>query len=187
MVIMAPADENECRQMLYTGFRLDQPAAVRYPRGNGPGVPVQKEMTALPIGRAELRRQGRQIALLAFGTMVAPAMEIAEKFDATVVNMRFVKPLDEEMIFKLANTHDCLVTIEENVIPGGAGSGVNECLAAHGVQIPILIIGLPDRFIEHGSREDMLADAGLDKDGISRSVEKFYGASVLRNKAVIGK
>jgi len=187
MVIMAPADENECRQMLYTGFRLDQPAAVRYPRGNGPGVPVQKEMTALPIGRAELRRQGRKIALLAFGTMVAPAMEIAEKFDATVVNMRFVKPLDEEMILKLANTHDCLVTIEENVIPGGAGSGVNECLAAHGVQIPILNIGLPDRFIEHGSREDMLADAGLDKDGISRSVEKFYGASVLRNKAAIGK
>lgn len=187
MVIMAPADENECRQMLYTGFRLDQPAAVRYPRGNGPGVPVQKEMTALPIGRAELRRQGRKIALLAFGTMVAPAMEVAEKLDATVVNMRFVKPLDEEMILKLANTHDCLVTIEENVIPGGAGSGVNECLAAHGVQIPILNIGLPDRFIEHGSRENMLADAALDKDGISLSVEKFYGSSVSRNKAAIGK
>jgi 1-deoxy-D-xylulose-5-phosphate synthase len=186
-VIMAPADENECRQMLYTGFRLDQPAAVRYPRGNGPGVQVQKEMTALPIGRAELRRQGRRIALLAFGTMVAPAMEIAEKFDATVVNMRFVKPLDEEMILKLANTHDCLVTIEENVIQGGAGSGVNECLATHGVQIPILNIGLPDRFIEHGSREDMLADAGLDKDGISRSVEKFYGSSVSQNKTAIGK
>ncbi|MGH8754540.1 MAG: 1-deoxy-D-xylulose-5-phosphate synthase, partial [Burkholderiales bacterium] len=186
-VIMAPANENECRQMLYTGFRLDQPAAVRYPRGNGPGVPVQKEMTALPIGRAELRRQGRKIALLAFGTMVAPAMEVAEKLDATLVNMRFVKPLDEEMILKLANTHDCLVTIEENVIPGGAGSGINECLAAHGVQIPILNIGLPDRFIEHGSREDMLTDAGLDKDGISRSVEKFYGSSVSRNKAAIGK
>ena len=187
MVIMAPADENECRQMLYTGFRLDQPAAVRYPRGNGPGVPVQKEMTALPIGRAELRRQGRKIALLAFGTMVTPAMEVAEKFDATVVNMRFVKPLDEEMILKLANTHDCVVTVEENVIPGGAGSGINECLAAHGVQIPILNIGLPDRFIEHGSREEMLQDAGLDRDGIMRSVEKFYGASVLRNKAAIGK
>jgi len=187
VVIMAPADENECRQMLYTGFRLDQPAAVRYPRGNGPGVPVQKEMTALPVGRAELRRQGRKIALLAFGTMVTPALEVAEKFDATVVNMRFVKPLDEEIILKLANTHDCLVTIEENVIPGGAGGGVNECLAAHGVQIPILNIGLPDRFIEHGSREEMLADAGLDKDGISRSVDKFYGGSVSLDKAAVGK
>ena len=187
MVVMAPADENECRQMLYTGFRLDQPVAVRYPRGNGPGVQVQKELTALPIGRAEIRRQGRKMALLAFGTMVAPVVEIAEKFDATVVNMRFVKPLDEEIILKLANSHECLVTIEENVIAGGAGSGVNDCLAAHGVQIPVLNIGLPDRFIEHGSREDMLADAGLDKEGINRLVEKFYSRSVSLNKAAIAK
>ncbi|HVS26303.1 MAG TPA: 1-deoxy-D-xylulose-5-phosphate synthase [Burkholderiales bacterium] len=187
MVVMAPADENECRQMLYTGFRHNGPAAVRYPRGNGPGVAVQKEMTLLPVGRAELRRQGKKIALLAFGTMVAPALEIAGKFDSTVVNMRFVKPLDEEMILKLADTHDSLVTIEENVIPGGAGSGVNECLAAHGVQIPVLNIGLPDRFIEHGSREEMLADAGLDKDGIARKVEKFYGSRVSPDKAAVGK
>ncbi|MGH8743537.1 MAG: 1-deoxy-D-xylulose-5-phosphate synthase [Burkholderiales bacterium] len=187
MVVMAPADENECRQMLYTGFRHNGPATVRYPRGNGPGAAVQKEMTPLPLGRAELRRQGNKIALLAFGTMVAPTLEIAGKFDATVVNMRFIKPLDEEMILKLARCHDCLVTIEENVISGGAGSGVNECLAAHGVQLPVLNIGLPDRFIEHGTREEMLADAGLDKDGIALKVEKFYGDCVSPDKAAIGK
>ncbi|MGH8751808.1 MAG: 1-deoxy-D-xylulose-5-phosphate synthase, partial [Burkholderiales bacterium] len=187
IVIMAPADENECRQMLYTGFRYNGAAAVRYPRGNGPGVEVKKEMTALPLGRAELRRQGKKIALLAFGTLVTPALQSAEKFDATVVNMRFVKPLDEEMVLHLANTHDCLVTLEENVILGGAGSAVNEFLVARGVQIPILNVGLPDRLIEHGSREEMLTDAGLDKDGIMRAVEKFYSTHVSPGKAAIGK
>ena len=126
MVLMAPADENETRQMLYTGFGLEGPAAVRYPRGAGPGVPVQEEMRALPVGRAELRRRGRKLAILSFGPMLEYALESAEELDATVVNMRFVKPLDEEMILEMASTHERLVTVEENALAGGAGSGVNE-------------------------------------------------------------
>jgi len=166
MVIMAPADENECRQMLYTGFLLDQPAAVRYPRGTGPGVAVQKEMTALSIGKAELRRKGKTIAILAFGTMLEPALQAAEELNATVVNMRFVKPVDDDMILQMAASHDLLVTIEENMVQGGAGSAVNETLAARGLSHPIINYGLPDRLIQHGSREDMLKDAGLDKEGL---------------------
>jgi 1-deoxy-D-xylulose-5-phosphate synthase len=162
MVVMAPADENEARQMLYTGFQLNQPAAVRYPRGKGPGVPVQQTMTALPVGKGEIRRRGKDVALLAFGSMVAVAAQLAEEFDATVANMRFVKPLDEELILQLAAGHKRLVTLEENVTGGGAGSAVNECLAAHDVLIPVRNIGLPDRYIEQGSREELLIEAGLD-------------------------
>lgn len=169
-VVMAPADENECRQMLYTGHLLDQPAAVRYPRGKGPGVAIDKVFSAVPIGKAEKRREGRGIALLAFGAMVAPAMEAAEQFDATVVNMRFVKPLDHEIILEVAATHDLIVTIEENVLAGGAGSAVNEFLAAQEVLVPILNIGLPDRHIDHGSREEMLTMAGLDTDSIVAAI-----------------
>lgn len=173
MVIMTPADENECRQMLYTGFLLDQPAAVRYPRGKGPGVPVEQEMTAIPLGKAELRREGKNIALLAFGPMLAPALEAAEKLDATVVNMRFVKPLDEEMVLRMAEAHELLVTIDENAIQGGAGSAVNECLMANDVRISVLNHGLPDRFIQQGTREDMLTDGELDADGLLRTIEAF--------------
>lgn len=173
-VVMAPADENECRQMLYTGFLLDQPAAVRYPRGKGPGVEVQKEMKALPIGKAELRREGSGIALLAFGAMVAPAMEVAEALNATVINMRFVKPLDIDMVLRLAATHDFLVTIEDNVVAGGAGSAVNDCLATQPERVPALNLGLPDSLIETGSREEMLAEASLDRAGILQSIEKHY-------------
>lgn len=175
MVVMAPADENECRQMLYTGFQLDQPAAVRYPRGTGPGVDIQEKMEAVPIGTAQLRRAGRGIAILAFGAMLAPALEVAEQLDATVVNMRFVKPLDEDMVRQMAAQHDMLVTIEDNVVAGGAGSAVGECLAAGHIQIPMLQLGLPDRFIEHGSRDDQLADCGLDADGILSSIQAFRG------------
>jgi len=164
MVIMAPADENECRQMLYTGFMLNQPAAVRYPRGSGPGVEVQKEMTALPIGKAQSRRKGKKIAILSFGVVLDIALAAAEELDATVVNMRFVKPIDDEMILQMAQTHDLLVTIEDNVVQGGAGSAVNEVLAAHGITRRIINYGLPDRLIQHGSREDMLKDAGLTKE-----------------------
>lgn len=171
MVIMVPADENETRQMLYTGFKLNQPCAVRYPRGKGPGVPVNKEMQLLPIGKAELRRQGKGIALLAFGTMVSVAQAIAERIDATVVNMRFVKPLDEDMVIRMAAEHERLVTLEENVVAGGAGSAVNECLAAHGILIAVRNIGLPDRFIEHGERNQMLTDAGLDEEGVLKALE----------------
>ena len=173
VVIMTPADENECRQMLYTGHLLDQPAAVRYPRGKGPGVTIEKEMTAIPIGTAELRRSGKRIALLAFGPMLAPALEVGEALDATVVNMRFAKPLDGDTIVKMAESHDLLVTIDENSIPGGAGSAVNERLAENNFLIPVLNIGLPDRFIEQGEREDMLVDAGLDAAGLESSIRAF--------------
>ena len=175
MVLMAPADENETRQMLCTGLGLDGPAAVRYPRGAGPGVPVQEEMQALPVGRAELRRRGKGIAILAFGPMLQYALEAAEQLDATVVNMRFVKPLDEEMILEMAATHERLVTVEENALAGGAGSGVNEVLMAHGVRARVLNHALPDRFIDQGSRGDMLRDAGLDTAGILAAVREFYG------------
>ena len=161
MIVMAPADENECRQMLYTGFQLDRPCAVRYPRGKGPGVPVVKEMRALPLGKAELRRQGRHTALLVFGSLVGVAEAVAERSDATVVNMRFVKPLDEELIVRLAATHKRLVTLEENAVAGGAGSAVNECLAARGILIPVRNLGLPDRFVEHGEHSEQLAECGL--------------------------
>jgi 1-deoxy-D-xylulose-5-phosphate synthase len=172
MVVMAPADEDECRQMLYTGFQLNQPAAVRYPRGTGPGVAIRGEMTALPIGKSETRRRGRRIAILAFGSMVAPSLEAGEKLDATVVNMRFVKPIDEEAILSLAAEHDLLVTVEENVVQGGAGSAVNEVLAAHGAHQFAVNYGVPDRLIQHGEREDMLADAGLTADGILRFIQR---------------
>ncbi|MBM4228576.1 MAG: 1-deoxy-D-xylulose-5-phosphate synthase [Gammaproteobacteria bacterium] len=161
LVFMAPADENECRQMLYTGYCLDQPAAVRYPRGGGPGVAVDKEMQALPVGKAEIRRKGRSVALLAFGSMVQPALEVGEALDATVVNMRFIKPLDEALVHELAQSHDLLVTLDENVVAGGAGGAVTEYLASQGLAPRILHIGLPDRAIQHGTREQMLEDAGL--------------------------
>ena len=173
MVIMAPADENECRQMLYTGFQHNGPAAVRYPRGKGPGTTVAEEMTALPMGKAEIRRKGKKIALLAFGSMVSPALEVGEKLDATVVNMRFIKPLDEAMILEMAQTHELLVSIEENVIAGGAGNGINEVLNTHVCKTPLLTIGLPDSFIEQGTREEVLSVAGLDVPGILASIESF--------------
>jgi 1-deoxy-D-xylulose-5-phosphate synthase len=174
-VIMAPADENECRQMLYTASTLECPALVRYPRGSGPGVPVAKEMTALPLGKAQLRREGKSgLALLAFGALVAPAAAIAEAFDATLVNMRFVKPLDEELILALAARHRALITIEENAVLGGAGSAVGELLAAEGVSLPLLQVGIPDRFIAHGSRDGCLAEAGLDAAGLRASIERWW-------------
>ena len=175
MVIMAPADENECRQMLYTASALEGPAMVRYPRGCGPGVAVASELTALGLGKAQLRREGKSgLAVLAFGALVAPAQSIAERLDATFVNMRFVKPLDEDLIVALAARHRALVTIEENVTQGGAGSAVGEVLASEGLQLPLLQLGIPDRFIEHGSRESCLAAAGLDAASLSASVERWW-------------
>jgi 1-deoxy-D-xylulose-5-phosphate synthase len=169
---MAPADENECRQMLYTAFTLDTPSAVRYPRGSGPGVEVVKEMTALPVGRGEIRRGGKAIAILAFGSMVAPAMAAADELNATVANMRFVKPVDRELAFRLATTHDLVVTIEENVVAGGAGAAVAEALAADGISVPLLHLGLPDAFVEHGDPQLLLADCGLDSQGIVRAIRE---------------
>ena len=176
LVLMAPADENECRQMLYTGMLLNQPASVRYPRGRGPGVQIKKQMLALPIGKAEIRRRGKNIALLAFGAMVEASRASADALDVTLVNMRFVKPLDEKLILEMAASHNSLVTIEDNAIAGGAGSAVNELLIAHDLHIPILNLGLPDRFIEHGSREECLKLAGLDAAGIRHSLDSWLAA-----------
>ncbi|MEJ2630362.1 MAG: 1-deoxy-D-xylulose-5-phosphate synthase [Acidihalobacter sp.] len=184
MLVMAPADENECRQMLYTGFLHDGPAAVRYPRGKGPGTEVQEEMQALPIGRGECLRQGCEVALLCFGAPLAAVREVAEALDATVVNMRFVKPLDEELVLKMAAEHRLLVTVEDNAIAGGAGSAVNECLAAHGCSVETLNLGLPDRFLEHGSREELLAEAGLDAAGISTAIENRHTPPAGEDKIV---
>ena len=166
MTVMAPADEDECRRMLYTAFLLDTPSAVRYPRGRGPGVAVEREMQALPLGRGELRRNGKRVAILAFGSMLAPALTAAEQIDATVANMRFVKPLDEELVRQLASEHELLVTVEENVVQGGAGSAVAECLQKQGISAPLLQLGLPDSFIEQGEHMQMLADCGLDAQGL---------------------
>jgi 1-deoxy-D-xylulose-5-phosphate synthase len=170
MVIMAPADENECRRMLTTAYQHTGPAAVRYPRGSGPGVQPGDDLKALPLGKAEIRRQGSGVAILAFGSRVSAALEVAELLDATVINMRFIKPLDEEAILAAATSHAQLVTIEEHVIAGGAGSAVNEVLAAHGCRCPVLNLGIPDRFIEHGSHAGQLSECGLDADGIRQAI-----------------
>lgn len=170
MTVMAPADENECRQMLYTAFKLDTPTAVRYPRGTGPGIQVQKEMQALPIGRGEIRRQGEKIALLAFGSMLAPCLAAGDELNATVVNMRFIKPLDDDLLASLTADHDLLVTVEENTVMGGAGSAVIESLNSQRIQVEVLQLGLPDIFIEQGDHAQMLADCGLDSGGIIKSV-----------------
>ena len=171
LVVMAPADENECREMLYTGFQLNQPAAVRYPRGKGTGVDVwREEMRALPLGEAVVRRRGRDLALMAFGSMVEIAEAVARRLDATVVNMRFIKPLDEAVVVRLAAEHRWLVTLEENVVAGGAGSAVNECLAARNIHVPVYNIGLPDRFVGQGERDELLAECGLDVEGVLRQL-----------------
>ena len=178
MTVMTPADENECRQMLYTGFTLPSPSAVRYPRGAGPGVAIQKVMTALPVGKGALVREvkgyeAKRIAILAFGSMVKPAADCGEELNATVANMRFVKPIDHELIFKLATTHDYLVTVEENVVMGGAGGAVAESLAAQDLNVSLLQLGLPDTFVEHGDPAVLLADCGLNREGISQSIRRW--------------
>ncbi|MEY3106622.1 MAG: hypothetical protein RIT35_788, partial [Pseudomonadota bacterium] len=173
MLLMAPADENECRQMLTTGYLHEGPAAVRYPRGKGPGAVVDKALDALPVGKGEIRHQGSRIAILAWGSMVTPALVVGKQLGATVVNMRFIKPLDEELLLKLAKTVEVFVTIEENVISGGAGSAVNNFLQKQHILMPVLNIGLPDSFIEQGTREELLAICGLDVQGITNQIETF--------------
>jgi 1-deoxy-D-xylulose-5-phosphate synthase len=170
MVIMAPSDENECRQMLYTGYQHDGPAAVRYPRGKGPGVAVESQMTGVPMGKAETVLKGGSVAILAFGSMVHSCIEIAAQMDASLINMRFIKPIDSDTIRQMSETHDLLVTVEENAVAGGAGSAVNETLASLSITVPILNIGIPDQFIEHGSREDCLAAAGLDSGSVLKQI-----------------
>ena len=185
MTLMAPADENECRQMLYTATTLTGPSAVRYPRGTGPGVALVEEMTAVPIGKAQMRREGRSgLAILVFGTLLDPALKIAERLDATVVNMRFIKPLDEDLVISVAERHRAIVTIEENATIGGAGSAVGELLAAEGVHLPLLQLGIPDRFIEHGSRESCLVAAGLDHAGLTSSIERWWGMQTRERERI---
>lgn len=170
MTIMAPSDENECRQMLYTAFCLDAPTAVRYPRGSGIGALVQQEMQALPLGQAVVRRTGRKVALLAFGSMVHPALQAGEALDVTVVDMRFVKPLDEALLVSLAQEYALLVTVEENVIMGGAGSACAEALNQRHIHVPIMHLGLPDSFVEHGDHARLLSACGLDAEGIKQAI-----------------
>jgi 1-deoxy-D-xylulose-5-phosphate synthase len=183
MTVMTPADENECRQMLYTAFTLDTPSAVRYPRGSGPGTSIQTEMRALAIGKGELRRETKRrtqrIAILAFGSMLQPALAAGEEIDATVANMRFVKPIDVELIEWLAKSNDYLVTVEENVVAGGAGSAVAETLAELGIVLPILHLGLPDKFIDHGDPALLLSKCGLDAKGIAASIVSRFGARLV--------
>ena len=172
MVVMTPADEAECRQMLSTAFAHDGPSLVRYPRGSGCGTIPSPQLDTLPLGKGEIRRQGQQVALLAFGSLVSHALAAGEELGATVANMRFVKPLDIDLIVELAGNHSLLVTLEENAVIGGAGSEVERALADHGITVPVLRLGLPDRFIDHGEQGQLLAELGLDKDGIVRSVRE---------------
>ena len=173
ILIMAPADENECRQMLTTGYLHEGPAAVRYPRGKGPGAVVDKALDSLPVGKGEIRHQGSRIAILAWGSMVTPALVVGKQLGATVVNMRFIKPLDEQLLLDLAKSVEIFVTIEENVISGGAGSAVNNFLQKQHILMPVLNIGLPDSFIEQGTREELLAICGLDIQGITAQIQTF--------------
>ena len=175
MVVMAAADEDECRKMLSTAYQYPGPAAVRYPRGAGVGASVQKTLDTLPLGKGEIRRQGKDIAILAFGSLLAPALGAGDKLNATVANMRFIKPLDVELVRQLAESHDALVTVEEGCIMGGAGAAVSEALAAAGISKPILHLGLPDRFIDHGDAAQLLAQCGLDAGGIAQSIGQRFG------------
>ncbi len=172
LLIMAPSDENECRQMLYTGFVHGAPAVVRYPRGVGRDVAINPQMTALAIGKAQLSRQGKGIALLAFGSMLSPALAAGETLDATVINMRFVKPLDETLLSELAQHYSLLVTIEENAVAGGAGSAVASYLASQSLSCPLLQLGLPDSFLGHGNVPELLQQIGLDHQGIVHAVQQ---------------
>ena len=179
MTIMAPSNENECRQMLSTGFFLDGPATVRYPRGTGPNTKVSADLNTLPIGKAEICSKGQNVAILAFGSVLAEGLEVAKKLNATIVNMRFIKPLDEDLLLQLSSEHDVLVTLEDNVVMGGAGSAVNEYLLKQQCHNRILNLGLPDLFMEHASREELLEDAGLSTSGILRAIEDFLDTEEL--------
>jgi len=185
MVVMAASDEKECRQMLSTGFHYPGPAAIRYPRGTGIGAEVSKELDTLPIGKGEVRRTGNQVAILAFGTMLQPALQAAETLNATVANMRFVKPLDVELLRQLAESHAYLVSVEEGSRMGGAGSAVAEALADMGINKPLLILGLPDKFIDHGDAGQLLALCGLDAAGILKSIQKLLDGDVATEPRLV--
>lgn len=190
LVVMAPADENECRQMLYTGFVHSGPSAVRYPRGGGSGVKIDTAMHAIPIGKAEIRRPGRSIAILALGSMVDPALRAGEIVDATVVNLRFAKPLDRELILKIAQDHEAVITVEENAVVNGVGAQIAALLANAYKAIPVIQLGLPDQFIEHGKREELLAQCGLTTEGIvasARQIQSFLLPSLAASVNILAK
>jgi 1-deoxy-D-xylulose-5-phosphate synthase len=184
MVIMAPSDENETRQLLYTGYMHSGPAAVRYPRGTGPGAVIEQQMTALPLGKGLMARKGSGVAILNFGTLLATGLEVAETLNASVADMRFVKPIDEQLIRDLAETHQLLVTLEENSTAGGAGSAVSEFLAEQGIVMPILHLGLPDRFVDHGNHAQQLESVGLDSATILATIEKRLALLALPVQAI---
>ena len=185
MTVMAPSDENECRQMLSTGFQLNSPSAVRYPRGTGPGKALNTELDTLEVGKGEIRRKGKSIAILSFGSVLSEGLEVADKLNATIANMRFIKPLDEALVLQLAAEHDVLITLEDNAVMGGAGSAVNEYLLAQQCQNRILNLGLPDIFMEHATREQILDDAGLSTSGILRAIEDFLDTEELAKHATL--
>jgi len=176
LLIMAPADENECRQMLTTGYQHNGPSAVRYPRGTGPGIEIETALTPIDIAKAEVKREGTTVAILAFGSMVQAAIEAGETLDATVVNMRFIKPLDTDMLDTITARHELIITIEENTVLGGAGSGIAEYLLSTGSTTAIKLLGLPDNFLDHGVHQQMLADCGLSAEGIINTVKQHFPA-----------
>ena len=180
MVVMAASDENECRQMLTTGYRYNGPAAIRYPRGAGIGATIEKELTEIEFGKGVLKREGKGVAILAFGSMVAPSLAAGTELNASVANMRFIKPLDTALVRQLAESHDCLVTVEEGAVMGGAGAAVAEALAEMGIVKPILMLGLPDKFIDHGDPAALLAGVGLDAKGIAASIRQRFGSAEPR-------
>lgn len=184
MIVMTPSNEDETRKLLTTGYQYAGPTAVRYPRGKGPGVSIESTLEAVPIGKAVLRRQGSSVAILAFGSMLAPALQAAETLNATVIDMRFVKPLDEALIGKMATSHQLIVTIEENTLMGGAGSAVNEFLLQGNYHIPVLNLGLPDKFLEHGKVPDMLAGVGLDSASVATAIKAKLKACKIQSEAV---
>jgi 1-deoxy-D-xylulose-5-phosphate synthase len=180
MVIMAPGDEQECDRMLRTGYEFPGPAMIRYPRGAGPGVELEAGLPTLEIGKGEIRRLGKQVALLVFGSLLSTAQQVADQLDASLVNMRFIKPLDESLVREMAASHEILVTIEENVVQGGAGSAVNEFIAAAGIKVNLINLGLPDRYLDHATHQEQLAEAGLDSEGILSAVERVSRSSKLK-------
>ena len=173
MIVMAPCDENECRQMLFTAFQQDGPTAVRYPRGKGIGIEPQQQMQGLEVGKGEVKREGNSVAILLFGSLLNEASYAAEAFDATLVNMRFVKPIDESLITEIADSHDLIITLEDNAINGGAGSAVNEYINSQALQIPVINLGIPDEYIEHASREEQLQEISLTGEGIVKTISEF--------------
>jgi 1-deoxy-D-xylulose-5-phosphate synthase len=175
--LIAPSDEDQCRKALTTAFRQGHAVAVRYPRGSGVGAPIDPALTELPWGRGEVRRQGQRIAVLAFGTLLHPCLAVAERLGLTVADMKFIKPLDAELALELARSHEALVTVEEGSLMGGAGSAVAEALAAAGVTVPLLHLGLPDQFIEHGDPGKLLSLCGLDAVGIEAAIVRRFGPS----------